>query len=292
MRTSITSFPAAIALVGGGAAAGAALLAIAPAVSAQVQAQSQPQAGAAAVSAASPQGATTPEPAGYLFGPHDVLNIAVVGRTDFNQQVQVQDDGTISLALIGSVTAANLTPLQLKAAIEARLRSGGYYLKPEVTVTLAGAASQYAVLLGDIATPGLAALDRPYRLSELIARSGGVKPGADIVTVSAPGSESREFSLKAIATNASPDPVVTPGTKVYVQKAQMFYIYGQVGSPGAYPIEPDMTVRNALARAGGLSALGSTGKIKIYRGDKELKRINLGEKLQPGDTINVGERFF
>ena len=234
----------------------------------------------------------TQAPSSYLFGPHDVINIAVVGRTDFNQQVLVQDDGTISLALIGSITATNLTPLQLKSVIEQRLRSGGYFLKPEVTVTLAGAASQYAVVLGDIGSPGLAALDRPYHLSELVARSGGVKQGADILTVTTAAGETREFSLRALATGASPDPMVTPGTKIYVQPAQLFYIYGQVGSPGTYPLERDMTIRNALARAGGLSALGSSKKIKIYRGDKEFKPTDLNQKLMPGDTINVGERFF
>jgi polysaccharide export outer membrane protein len=268
----------------------AALLAMAP-LPALAQVASTPAGTPPA--AVPPAGDTAaPIPASYLFGAHDVINIAVVGRTDFNQQVLVQDDGTISLALIGSITATNLTALQLKSVIEQRLRSGGYFLKPEVTVTLASAASQYAVVLGDIGAPGLAALDRPYHLSELVARSGGVKQGSDILTVTTAGGETREFSLRAIATGASPDPMVAPGTKIYVQPAQLFYIYGQVGSPGTYALERDMTVRNALARAGGLSALGSIKKVKIYRGDKEFKPTDLNQKLMPGDTVNVGERFF
>jgi polysaccharide export outer membrane protein len=291
MRTPITS----IFGFGTRALACVALVAIAP-LAALAQgtapaATSAPSATPASAPPATDAGATQ-APSSYLFGPHDVINIAVVGRSDFNQQVLVQDDGTISLALIGSITAANLTPLQLKSVIEQRLRSGGYFLKPEVTVTLSGAASQYAVVLGDIGSPGLAALDRPYHLSELVARSGGVKQGSDILTVTTAAGETREFSLRAIATGASPDPMVAPGTKIYVQPAQLFYIYGQVGSPGTYALERDMTVRNALARAGGLSALGSTKKIKIYRGDKEFKPTDLNQKLMPGDTINVGERFF
>jgi len=245
------------------------------------------------VAAQTPDATVSAEPrTGYVLGPRDTIAIAVVGRQDYNSQVQVQDDGTIALPLIGTIRAANVSVLQLKAEIENRLRSGGYYLKPEVTVTVLSATSQYAVLLGEIGTPGLAALDREYRLSELIARAGGVRTGSDVVTLTLPTGETREYSLRAIATNVSPDPVVITGTKIYVQPAKTFYIYGQVGSSGNFPIEAGMTVRNAIARAGGLSSLGSSKKIRIYRGEQVIKKVDMNMKLQPGDTIHVGERFF
>src|SRR5579871_296904 len=43
---------------------------------------------------------------GYILGSHDTLGVSVVGRTDFNTQVTVQEDGTISLPLIGQIAAA------------------------------------------------------------------------------------------------------------------------------------------------------------------------------------------
>jgi polysaccharide export outer membrane protein len=228
---------------------------------------------------------------GYVLGPRDTMAVAVVGRQDYNAQVQVQDDGTITLPLIGTINAANVPVLQLKTEIERRLRAGGYFLKPEVTVTVLSASSQYVVLLGEISSSGLAPLDRQYRLSELIARAGGPRNGADVVTLTLPSGENREYSLRAIATGVSPDPVIVTGTKVYMQPAQMFYIYGQVGSQGTFPIEQGMTVRHALARAGGITSLGSTKKIKIYRGDKVVK-ATMTTKILPGDTIHIGERFF
>jgi polysaccharide export outer membrane protein len=228
----------------------------------------------------------------YILGPHDVITVAVVGRTDYINQVQIQDDGTVSLPLIGTITAAGFSALKFKADVEKRLAAGGYFRHPEVTVTLTNATSQYATLLGEISTPGLQSLDRELRLSELIARAGGARGAADTVTLTTPAGETRQYSLRAIATNTSPDPIVVPGTTIFIQAAPVFYVYGSVGGPGSFPIEPGMTLRNAIARSGGPSALGSLRKIKIFRGDKVIKKPDMSLKIEPGDTIYVGERFF
>lgn len=251
-----------------------------------------PAGGAASTPPATASVTSVLVPQSYVLGPKDVVGVAVVGRNDYSTQAQVQDDGTITLPLIGSLSAANLTLLQLKAIVEQKLKSGGYFVRPDVAVVLVNAASQYAVLLGDVGTAGLVPLDRNYRLSELIARGAGVKPGADAVTVTSAAGEARDYSLRSIATGGSPDPVITPGTKVFVHPAQMFYVYGQVGTAGSFPLEAGMTVRRAIARAGGTGQLGSLRKVTLYRGDKEIRKVNLNMQLEPNDTIHVGERFF
>ena len=74
---------------------------------------------------------------------------------------------------------------------------------------------------------------------------------------------------------------------------EVFYITGQVKSPGAFPAGQEMTLRTALARAGGLSDMGSEKKIKINRKGVQLKKIKLDEtKVEAGDIISVGERLF
>jgi polysaccharide biosynthesis/export protein len=228
----------------------------------------------------------------YVLGPRDILGVEVVGRADYKAQVQVQEDGTIALPLIGLVNAATLTLPQLRSEIQRRLVSGGFFLKPEVLVVLITASSQYAVMLGDIGTPGLLMLDREYRLSEILARAGGVRQGSDAVTLTTPAGENREYSLRAIATNKTPDPIVAPGSKIFVQPAEVFYISGQIGNAGGFPVEEGMTVRQALARAGGITSLGSAKKVKLYRGSQVTKKVDLETKVEPGDTIVVGERFF
>lgn len=229
---------------------------------------------------------------GYVLGANDVIEVGVLGRDDYKARVQVQVDGTIALPLIGTVTASNLTVTQLSREIRRRLIAGGFFASPEVQVSLTSGVSRYVVVLGEVGTPGVVPIDREYRLSEIVARAGGLRgPGVDVVTLTSSTGESTDYSVQAIATGRAPDPVVNPGAKVFVAPAKLFYIYGQIGAPGSYAIDSGMTVRRALARGGGLTSLGSERRVKLYRGDSVTK-VSLDEVLQPGDTIVVGERFF
>lgn len=231
---------------------------------------------------------------GYVLGPGDILEVSVLGREDFKPRVQVQTDGTIALPLIGTVVARNRTVLGLRDQIRQQLVGGGYFAKPEISIFIVTYASRYVTVLGEVGTPGVVPVDRVYRLSEIIARAGGVRSvGADTVTLTTEAGQSRELSINAIATGVGgEDPVVNPGDKVFVAPAKTFYIYGQVSAPGIYPIDPELSIRRALARGGGLTALGSEKRIELFRDGKKFKKVDLDEKIRPGDTIVVGERFF
>jgi polysaccharide export outer membrane protein len=80
--------------------------------------------------------------------------------------------------------------------------------------------------------------------------------------------------------------------KIFVAPPKTFHIYGQVNAPGSYPISHNMTIQMALARSGGLTALGSEKQIKLTRGDQEIKKPKLSEQIRPDDVLVVGERFF
>lgn len=231
---------------------------------------------------------------GYVLGAGDIIEVSLLGREDFKPRVQVQSDGTIALPLIGSIRAADLTVLQLRDQIRAALVSGGYYSAPVLNISIVTYASRYITVLGQVANPGVVPIDRAYRLSEVIARAGGVREtGGDKITLTPAGGSPRELSLKAIATGrGEEDPIVNPGDKVYVAEAETFYIYGQVTAPGTYPIDPGMTLRKALARGGGLTPLGSERRTKLIRGQQEIGSAKLDTIVQPGDVIVVGQKFF
>lgn len=231
--------------------------------------------------------------AGYRIGKGDVIEIGVIGRDDYKARVQVQEDGTIQMPLINSVAVLDQTTLQVRNKISALLQSGGYFVNPALNVTVVSFASRYVTVLGQVATPGVVAIDREYRLSEVIARAGGVSnPSINVITVTKQDGQSQDYLLSAVATGGpGADPMITEGDKIFVAPAKTFYIYGQVNAPGNYPIEPGMTVRMALARAGGLTALGSAKKVKIVRGEKE-ERAALTQALASGDVLVIGEKFF
>ena len=56
-----------------------------------------------------------------------------------------------------------------------------------------------------------------------------------------------------------------------------------------------MTVQDALQQAGGISERGSMKRLKVIRfedGKRRELKVQLTDVLKPGDTLNIGERFF
>jgi polysaccharide biosynthesis/export protein len=87
-----------------------------------------------------------------------------------------------------------------------------------------------------------------------------------------------------------------PGDTIYVHKAPMVYVYGEVQKGGAYRIEPNMTVMQAIALGGGITPRGTQRGIKLSRrdakGNVERMDVSLTDPVQPNDVIFVRESFF
>jgi polysaccharide export outer membrane protein len=229
----------------------------------------------------------------YVLGRDDSVQIGLLGRSDFGGRVRVQADGTIQLPFIGKVQAADHTTAELADTIRKALQSGGYFSDPVVTIEVVGYASRYVTVLGAVGQPGLIPMNRPYRLSEILARVGGVREGAaDYIVVRSAKGEEKKLLVRELATgDVNQDPFVSPGDKIFAPSAEMFYIYGQVNSPGAYPLQTGMTVRMAIAKAGGLTESGSDKKVDANRAGKKTK-VDISSAVQAGDVLVVGERMF
>lgn len=277
----------------------AALAALVAALPAAVPAIAQSAPPTAAPAVAAPAAAEPAKPAqatrdeGYVLGLDDVVEVSLVGQPDFRTRARVETDGTIALPFIGTMKVVGETPLSLSKIIAGKLKNGGYYLNPIVSVDIAAYASRYVIVLGEVATPGLQPVSRAFKVSEILARAGGVRPGAaTYVQLRRANGEEMKLSYKALAIGSDEnDPIVQAGDKIYVPSAELFYIYGQVNGPGVYPILEGMTLRMALARAGGLTMMGSDKRIKLMRGGAEQKAA-LDAKILEGDVVVVGDRGF
>ena len=110
--------------------------------------------------------------------------------------------------------------------------------------------------------------------------------GSEVIRVNV-----REIQEGALSKNVP----LRDGDTLVVQKARSVYVFGQVKAPGAYPVDKDTTVLQALSLAGGVTDRGSTGRIKIVRtvdGKKKELKVKLTDLVEPGDTLIVAERFF
>lgn len=230
----------------------------------------------------------------YVLGTGDVISIKVLGRSDFDTKARVAQDGTIQLPYLGPVQASNRTAEKLGEEVGNLLNDKGYFSHPIMKVDIESFASRYVTVLGEVVTPGLVPIDRRYQLSEVLARVGGIREtGADYVVIRSEKGEQRQVSLQTLATgDSTQDPYVQSGDKIFVPKAALFYISGQVHSPGAYPIETDMTLRMAIGRGGGLTDLGTDHGVRVTGKDGKARKIELGDKIEPGDVIVIGEKLF
>ncbi|MDP3854026.1 polysaccharide biosynthesis/export family protein [Phenylobacterium sp.] len=228
----------------------------------------------------------------YIVGPEDVIEVEVVGLPD-RARTKVYTDGTIQLNLLGKVQVAGQTPRQLGDQLAKLLKDGGFYANPVVNVEVVSFASRYVTVLGAVGAPGLVPINRAYRMSEILARVGGVTGAAAEYLVVRPesGPEQRYFIRDLATGDASKDPFVQAGDKIYAPLADIFYISGQVRAPGTFPIAPGMTIGQAIARSGGLTESGNGKKIEVTRAGKKLK-LDPSAKVEPEDVLVVKERLF
>jgi protein involved in polysaccharide export with SLBB domain len=80
-----------------------------------------------------------------------------------------------------------------------------------------------------------------------------------------------------------------------IEEYRPFYIQGQVGRPGAYPFQPGLNVRKAIAIGGGFKERASGDKMFVVREDDKMNsriRVNLNSPVGPGDTLTVEESLF
>jgi polysaccharide export outer membrane protein len=118
---------------------------------------------------------TEPDPRGkpFVIGVSDVVRVSVWKNPGLTASSPVSPDGTITMPLIGEITASGRTSEQLKAEIQRKLNA---YLKDAaavVTVTLAEVNSYRFSVSGEVANPGVFSSKEYVTLVEALALAGG-----------------------------------------------------------------------------------------------------------------------
>jgi polysaccharide export outer membrane protein len=237
------------------------------------------------------------------LGMGDMVRVTVFRNPELATEARVSERGTILFPMIGEVPVAGLTPYQAGTRIADKLKAGKFVVNPEVTVSLAQVNSRQVSVLGSVLKPGRYPLDSTnVRLADFLAVAGGIAPGgSDEVTVltNRGGKQDKiEVDLGAMMRNGdlSKNIALEPGDTIFVQKAPMVYIYGEVQRGGAYPLAQNMTVMQALALGGGVTVRGTERGIQISRrsGNGNVNRIDarLTDRVQPDDVIHVKESLF
>jgi polysaccharide export outer membrane protein len=239
----------------------------------------------------------------YPLGPGDVVRVTVFQNPDLSLETRVSENGAISYPLIGDVAIGGLSLSAAERKIAQLLKDGGFVVKPQVSLLLQQIRGNQISVLGQVNHPGRYPLETAdTRLSDMLAQAGGIAiTGADVVVFMGMRDGKllhREIDIAAmfLKGDAGDNIVLKGGDTLYVHRAPMFYIYGEVQRPGVFRVERGMTVVQALATGGGLTPKGTQRGLRINRrgADGKVQVIDaaLDEKIHPDDVINVRESLF
>ena len=245
----------------------------------------------------------------YVIGPQDVLNITVLNQAGLGGKYAVELDGSFSFPLIGRLKASGMTLPVVETELRKRL-AAGFFNNPEITVAIEQYRSQRIYVIGEVRTPGAYPLAGDMTLFEALARAGSMTmaAGDELViirarhtgspdAVSVAQEEAVHVSLEDLQGIASTVRTVElrDGDTIYIPRAPVVYVFGEVKNPGSYPTRRSTTVLQALSLAGGMTPLGAAKRVNVMRvvdGTTKEFKVKLSDLIQPGDTIVVPERFF
>lgn len=158
-------------------------------------------------------------------------------------------------------------------------------------------------ILGQVNRPGKYSVTGGVRtLADFLAIAGGIaQNGSDTVIVNTLRDgkiQHLEIDVDKVfrAVSDTTNIELNGGDTVYVARAPLVYVYGEVQRPGSYRIERDMTFMQALAQAGGLTARGTQRDMRLHRrnasGVVVEQSSQLNDKVQQDDVIYVRESLF
>lgn len=262
-------------------------------------AQLSGQAGTASATPAA-QSSTSPD---YVLAPGDLLRIQVYQQPDLSMEIRVQDNGQLSYPLIGPLSLSGLSVFEAERRIEAGLKEGKFLRSPQVSITVTQVRGHLVSVLGHVQRPGRFPIEKPgLRLTELLAQAGGITAiGSDsliLMGVRQGVAFKRKLDLPALfeSSDLQLDPVLEHGDVVFVDRAPVVYLYGEVQRPGAVRLERQMTVLQALAAGGGPTPRGSGSRLKVTRrspsGELQTWVPDMSATLEPGDVLRIPESIF
>ena len=255
---------------------------------------------------AQPAAASSSAAAEYRLGAGDVVRVVVYQNPDLTLETRVSETGVISYPLLGSVRIGGLAVSAAEKLIADGLKSGSFVKSPQVTLILLQVKGNQASVLGQVNRPGRYPIETTdMRMTDLLANAGGVAgTGADIVVLSGTRA-GKPYRLEIDLPNVfapnneqgrANDVIIQNGDVLWVDRAPLVYIYGEVQRPGPMRLERSMTVMQALAGGGGLNQRGTERGIRVHRkgadGKVQIVQPGMDDALKDGDVVYVKESLF
>lgn len=112
--------------------------------------------------------------------------------------------------------------------------------------------------------------------------------------VAARGKTSLELR-KILTEMIDRDYVIDPKVDVVIARYQPFYVLGEVNIPGSYDFALGLTMRKAVAQAGGFTRRAAKSGVQLTRRTEHgqsVRDVGLDTTVYPGDVLEIKRRWF
>jgi polysaccharide export outer membrane protein len=224
----------------------------------------------------------------YVLGPEDQITVRVFAADGIpDKPVQIDNDGTVTVPMIGQVHASGLTVEQFQANLVTAYKK--YFKDPQVTVQVNDFRSQPVSVAGNVTKPGVVQLRGNRNLMEVIGQAGGLRADAgDSVLITRNLSEGpipvsgaftdptgkysvAHVNIRSVMSGKNPETniQIKPHDVITVPRARLVYVLGSVGRPGGYVMTENesMSLTQAIALAGGWNKMAALSSARILRAD-------------------------
>ena len=261
----------------------------------------------------------------YILGVGDLLTISMLrAGSQESVDIRVPPSGKISFSFLDNIQVVGRTTGEVAEETTKLLES--FVKRPRINVVVKEYYSKKAFLLGEIARieglpqsgPGVYPLKGKTTLLNTLISIGGHTPKADLSRVELTrGGKIYYINLYKMLTQGGEgmDIILENGDRVIIPELPAFkeeklvtnrvYVLGEVGTPGLFEVKTNITLLEAISKAGGVKLTAAKSKARIVRGDIrnpevipiDLKRLidksdlSLNVKLQNGDVIYVPTTF-
>src|SRR5688572_2324747 len=255
-------------------------------------------------SAPAPAATAAPEP-DYVVGPQDVIAVRIYGEEKLSGKIRIDNDGSFPFEYLGRVKAEGMTTAQIEAYLTKAL-GDGYLRSPQVSVEVVEYRSRSVFVTGEVRSPNKYSLQGNSTLMDALTLAGSIttnagnwvqithaRQGVEALGPSASAEYDMRVNLRDIQTGKAQNIKMRDGDTIFVPKAERVWVVGEVRTPQGIVFEEGMTVFEAIAAAGGITAKGSNSRIEIVRIERgQRKSIDAKQTdiLRPGDQVNVRTR--
>ena len=276
----------------------------------------------------------------YILANGDNLYLEVFGLPDYAGEFAVLADGTVRLPMVGQVPVQGLTLEQAKVVITQAY--GQYIRQPFVDLNLINSRPVRIAIAGEVTRPGAYAIENeaepdkpvgPITVTQAIQMAGGITQRANIREVQivrgqgipdvVPQSTNVDLWELIQSGDLDQDLALRDGDTIVVPEVSSvnaseatrlatanfspdtitIYLVGEVESPGALELPPNIPLNQALLASGGFTNRAVEGTVDLVRlnpdgtVDKNEVDIDFGQDsntegnpiLQNNDTIVVRE---